>query len=93
MNHIHCDTITQFKVLRHLQREFEPSGVKQLELIEDGIRLTDCTGASADFVYNTETCSIELYEDNQVCHGDTLKKQKERKFTKIKKQYNAKKEK
>lgn len=61
---IHCNTIAQFKVLRHLQREFETSGVKNLELIDNGIRLTDCTGASANFVYNAETDRVELYENN-----------------------------
>lgn len=64
MIQIYCNTITQFKVLRHLQREFEPSGVKSLELIDNGIRLTDCTGASANFIYNAETDSVELYENN-----------------------------
>lgn len=64
MIQIHCNTIAQFKVLRHLQREFEPSGVKSLELINNGIRLTDRTGASADFVYNAETGSVELYEND-----------------------------
>ena len=48
---IHCNTIKQFKVLRHLQENFEPWGVINLELIENGIRLTDYTGKSGDFVF------------------------------------------
>lgn len=46
---IHCDTIAQFKVLRHLQENF--IDCKSLELIENGIRFTDVTGAVADFVF------------------------------------------
>ena len=49
--HIHCDTIAQFKALREIQRSFLPEGVKSLQLIPDGIRPTDQTGATADFIY------------------------------------------
>lgn len=51
MLNIHCNTINQFKVLRHLQNEFEPCAVIKLALIENGIRLTDYTGESGDFVF------------------------------------------
>ncbi len=38
---IHCDTIAQFKALRHIQANFEPYGVVDLKLIPNGIRLTE----------------------------------------------------
>lgn len=55
----------QFLALRHIQDNFSDSGVKKLELLKDGIRLTDKTGATADFVYNPETRRIEMVEHNK----------------------------
>lgn len=54
---IHCDTIAQFKVLRHLQDNF--IDCKSLELIKEGIRFTDITGETADFVYNGKGVVID----------------------------------
>lgn len=58
--YIHCDTISQFKALREIQHSFIPEGVLSLKLIEDGIRLTDKTGATADFVYVPESDTVIL---------------------------------
>ena len=58
--YIHCDTISQFKALREIQSSFLPEGVQSLKLIEDGIRLTDQTGATADFVYVPEVDTVIL---------------------------------
>lgn len=58
--YIHCDTISQFKALREIQHSFLPDGVLNLELIEDGIRLTDQTGATANFVYVPESDMVIL---------------------------------
>ena len=58
--YIHCDTISQFKALREIQHSFLPEGVLSLKLIEDGIRLTDKTGATADFVYVPEIDTVIL---------------------------------
>ena len=58
--YIHCDTISQFKALREIQHSFLPEGVLNLELIEDGIRLTDQTGATANFVYVPESDMVIL---------------------------------
>lgn len=58
--YIHCDTISQFKALREIQNSFLPEGVQSLKLIEDGIRLTDQTGATADFIYIPENDTVIL---------------------------------
>jgi hypothetical protein len=58
--YIHCDTISQFKALREIQHSFLPEGVLNLELIEDGIRLTDQTGATANFIYVPESDMVIL---------------------------------
>ena len=58
--YIHCDTISQFKALREIQHSLLPEGVLSLKLIEDGIRLTDKTGATADFVYVPEIDTVIL---------------------------------
>ena len=58
--YIHCDTISQFKALREIQRSFLPEGVLNLKLIEDGIRLTNQSGATADFVYVPESDTVIL---------------------------------
>lgn len=58
--YIHCDTISQFKALREIQHSFLPEGVLSLKLIEDGIRLTDQTGATADFIYVSESDTVIL---------------------------------
>lgn len=60
--YIHCDTISQFKALREIQHSFLPEGVLNLELIEDGIRLTDQTGATANFVYVPETDTVVFFQ-------------------------------
>lgn len=48
----HVDSIAQYKVLKHIAAEFIPEGIVNLELIEGGLKLTDCTGDTADFVYD-----------------------------------------
>lgn len=58
--YIHCDTISQFKALREIQHSFLPEGVLSLKLIEDGIRLTDQSGATADFIYVSESDTVIL---------------------------------
>ena len=58
--YIHCDTISQFKALREIQHSFLPEGVLSLKLIEDGIRLTDQTGATSDFIYVSESDTVIL---------------------------------
>lgn len=57
---IHCDTIAQFKALRHIQANFEPYGILKMELIQNGIRLTDITGGVGDFVYDEAAKSVVL---------------------------------
>lgn len=52
--------IAQYKALRHIQDCFHPDGVQNMELLSNGIRLTDCTGAQADFLYING--QIELHE-------------------------------
>lgn len=59
---IKCETMEQLKVLKHLQDNFNPSGIKKLKLVRSGIRLTDCNGKQADFIYNKKLGSIELHE-------------------------------
>lgn len=46
----------------HIQENFLESGVKELALLKCGIRLTDITGAVADFVYNRDTGKIDFRE-------------------------------
>lgn len=58
--YIHCDTISQFKALREIQHSFLPEGVLSLKLIKDGIRLTDQAGATADFIYVSESDTVIL---------------------------------
>lgn len=55
----HVDTIAQYKVLKHIAAEFIPEGIANLELIENGLRLTDCTGDTADFVYDGSSVIIK----------------------------------
>lgn len=59
---IKCETMDQLKVLKHLQDNFSPSGVQKLKLISSGIRLTDCKGAMADFIFNKKLGIVELHE-------------------------------
>lgn len=47
----------------------------ELELIHDGIRLTDKTGAVADFTFNRETGRIDMKE----LDSEEIKKAQERK--------------
>lgn len=65
----------QFLALRHIQDNFLDSGVKELELLNEGIRLTDQTGAVADFVYNSDTKRIDMIERDK----KFLKKEAQRK--------------
>lgn len=55
----HVDTIAQYKVLKHIAAEFIPEGIASLELIEGGLKLTDCTGDTADFVYDGSSVKIK----------------------------------
>lgn len=59
---IKCNTMEQLKVLKHLQESFAPHGIKHLELIKDGIRVTDSVNTRADFIYNRKNDSVELIE-------------------------------
>lgn len=59
----HVDSIAQYKVLKHIFVEFLPEGIAHLELIENGLRLTDITGDSADFIYNGTSVVIKDGED------------------------------
>ena len=49
---IKCDNMPQLKALKHIKENFSPNGVKKLELLKNGVRLTDRVGAVADFIYN-----------------------------------------
>lgn len=55
----------QFLALMHIQDNFLDSGVKKLELLKKGIRLTDKTGATADFIYNPKTRHVDMVERNE----------------------------
>ncbi len=55
----HVDSIAQYKVLKHIAIEFAPEGIASLELIEGGLKLTDRTGATADFIYNGSSVIIK----------------------------------
>lgn len=59
----------------HIQENFLEDGVRELALIKNGIRLTDKTGAVADFVYNGDTGNIDFHEVD----SGQLKKEAERK--------------
>ena len=58
----HVDSIAQYKVLKHISEEFIPEGIASLELIEGGLKLTDCTGDTADCVYDESTSSVMIKE-------------------------------
>lgn len=55
----HVNSIAQYKVLKHIAKEFIPEGIASLKLIPDGIRLTDRTGDTADFIYNGSSVIIK----------------------------------
>lgn len=55
----HADTIAQYKVLKHIAAEFIPEGIASLELIEGGLKLTDRTGDTANFVYDGSSVIIK----------------------------------
>lgn len=55
----HVDSIAQYKVLKHIAAEFIPKGITSLDLIESGLKLTDCTGDTADFVYDGSSVIIK----------------------------------
>lgn len=59
----------------HIQDNFLESGVKELALIKNGIRMTDKTGAVADFLYNHDTGNIDFHEVD----SKQLKREAERK--------------
>lgn len=52
----------QLIVLNHIWDSFTDEGVKTLALIDWGLRLTDKTGAVADFVYNHDTGHVDMLE-------------------------------
>ena len=58
----HVDSIAQYKVLKHISEEFILEGIASLELIGNGLKLTDCTGDTADFVYDENTSSVIIKE-------------------------------
>lgn len=58
----HVDSIAQYKVLKHISEEFIPEGIASLELIEGGLKITDCTGDTAYFVYDENTSSVIIKE-------------------------------
>lgn len=62
---IHCDTIAQFNALRHIQAHFEPFGVADLQLVPNGIRLTDRVGEVADFLYDETAKAVFLQEPEE----------------------------
>ena len=71
---LNCNTPLQQLVMLHINENFVIEEV-ELELIHDGIRLTDNTGAVADFTFNRETGKIDMKElDNE-----EIKKAQERK--------------
>lgn len=70
-----CQDPFQQLALMHIQQNFYDEGISQLELIKDGIRLTDKNGAIADFVYNGVSGSIEMQEVD----SSQLRREKERK--------------
>lgn len=55
----HVDSIAQYKVLKHISSEFIPEGIASLELIEGGLKLTDRTGDTADFIYDGSSVIIK----------------------------------
>lgn len=73
--YIKCQNPFQQLALLHIQENFLEDGVKELALIKNGIRLTDKTGAVADFVYNGDTGNIDFHEVD----SEQLKKEAERK--------------
>lgn len=60
--YIECDDPFQYFALLYVQNNFYSNGVKELTLIQNGVRLTDMTGAVADFVYNFDTGNIDFRE-------------------------------
>lgn len=61
----HVNSIAQYKVLKHIAAEFIPEGIASLELIENGLKLTDCTGDTADFIYDGLSVIIEERKEAQ----------------------------
>ncbi len=59
---IKCRNPFQQLVEMHIRENFLDEGIAKLELLNDGIRLTDKTGAVADFLYNYETGKIDMHE-------------------------------
>lgn len=52
-------------VLNHIWDFFTDEGVKKLDLIDWGLRLTDKTGAVADFIYNHDTGRVDMIERDE----------------------------
>lgn len=71
---LNCNTPLQQLVMLHINENFVIEEV-ELELIHDGIRLTDNTGAVADFTFNRETGKIDMKE----LDSEEIKKAQERK--------------
>lgn len=57
--------LAQSVVLNHICDSFLDEGVKELALIPWGLRLTDKTGAVADFIYNRETGRVDMVERDE----------------------------
>lgn len=73
--YIKCQNPFQHLALLHIQDNFLESGVKELALLNNGIRMTDKTGAVADFIYNRDTGKIDFREVD----SKQLKREAERK--------------
>ena len=73
--YIYCENPFLHLALLHIEENFFEDGVKELALLKNGIRLTDVTGAVADFVYNGDTGKIDFHEVD----SKQLKKEAERK--------------
>lgn len=55
-----ANTIEQFHILKHLQENFFVDSLK-IELVDrNRVQITDCTGETADFIYNKEKGIVEM---------------------------------
>ncbi|MGN1137629.1 MAG: hypothetical protein ACI4SF_15605 [Oscillospiraceae bacterium] len=71
---VKCQNPFQQLALMHIQENFLPDGILNLDTIPNGIRMTDKTGAVADFIYNGDTGRIDMQE----LDSKRLRKEKER---------------
>ncbi len=60
-----CRTRAQRRALDHIQEHFSFSAIAagHIEPIDGGVRFTDITGASGDFIYIDNTDSVYLKEN------------------------------